>query len=325
MIVAGCAIACEEDTIELFNVFDPNATVEEVPCPGTETVSPWKELALPIDKGLADLWATDESNIWIAGGESSVLHFDGTNWIDRSPNLAVDLYAISGVPGSTGDDIWAVGRAGVAAHFNGAGWQRIDSGSDNDLLDLWAFSADDVWFVGEDGVRRWNGEKIVQEPDWPREQVNAIWAASPAEIRLVSNTAIYRYDGARFETQPIGQAGKLADVWGTNANNVYAIGHNSANRAGFAELIDGQWRFSGAPPRAFYFSLWTLEANELWTGANDTTIFKYSDGSWCREHLGGLGAINAIFGLSHQLIWAVGAVRDPMTGATKPIFLERRG
>lgn len=324
LIAVACATACEEETTELFNVFDPTATVEEVPCPGAEVESPWKELELPTDKGLADLWATGDDNIWIAGGQSSVLHFDGRFWNDRSPNLAVDLHAISGVPGTIAGDIWAVGRAGVVAHFDGAGWRRIDSGTDNDLFDLWAFSRDEVWFVGEDGVRRWNGREIVQENDWPKEQVNAIWAASPSELRLVSNTSIHHYDGARFETQPIEKSGKLADVWGTSAGQVYAIGHNTMNRPGFAELVDGQWRFSGAPPRAFYFSLWTLEPNVLWAGANDTTIFKYADGSWCREHLGGIGAINAVFGLSHRRVWAVGAVRDGMSGASKPIFLERR-
>lgn len=316
LLLLAATAACSDADTQLFNVFDPATPVEEVPCAS----SPWRERELPTDKGLADIWGTSEADLWIAGGASLMLHWDGTRWEDRSLELGVDLHALAGL--ST-DDIWVVGAVGAIAHFDGVGWSVVESGTASDMLGVWPFAANDVWFVGEDGVRHFDGRKISQDPSWPTEQVNAVWASSPTDMRMVSNTAVYHYDGARFETQPIQKAGKLAAVWGTDSNHVYAIGHNTMMRPGFAQLVNGQWLFSGAPPRAFYFSLWSLKSGELWAGANDSTIFYYANESWCREHLGGIGAINAFFGFSNDLVWAVGATRDTATGGSRPIFLER--
>ncbi len=310
--------ACGEEEARLFNVFE-GGTVEEVVCANAELTSPWRERALPTMNGLSDIWGTNEADLWISGGLSTVLHFDGTDWVDRSPTSGVDLRAIDGV---NTNDVWVVGEAGVAVHWDGAAWTRYDSGTIEDFSSLWVFATDDVWFAGEDGVRHWDGNRLVQEDSWPKVQIHSIWASAPNDMRMVGDTSIFHYDGSSFTRTEIEKSGKLSAIWGTDPAHVYAIGHNQTNRPGFAELVEQQWLFSGAPPRAFYFSLWTLDSKELWAGANDTTIFYYSNQQWCREHLGGIGAINAFYGLSNDHVYAVGATRGD-NGQSRPIFLER--
>src|SRR5688500_9813258 len=103
--------------------------------------------------------------------------------------------------------------------------------------------------------------------------MNGVWARDADDVHIVGNTETHHFDGARFATQTIERSGQLAAVWGTPNNRVFTIGFNSMNRPGFGELDAGRWRFSAAPPRAFYFSLWTLREDELFAGANLTSIF----------------------------------------------------
>jgi hypothetical protein len=153
--------------------------------------------------------------------------------------------------------------------------------------------------------------------------MNAVWASGPKDVRIVGDKETYRYDGTTFATQEIQNGGTLAAVFGTDADNVWTIGHNSMMRPGFAELEGEDWLFSAAPPRAVYFSLWTIAPEELWAGAADTTIFYRTGGQWCREYLEGIGAVNAFWGPSRNDIWAVGAKRDA-AGASRPVLLRRR-
>lgn len=310
--------SCGEDETRLFNVFE-GGTVEEVVCDNAKVSSPWRERAIPTENGLGAIWGTSEANLWIAGGLSTVLHFDGTVWHNRTPSVAVDLRAIHG---TDRDNVWVAGKAGIAAHWNGAVWTLIDTGTTGDFSTIWSLAADDVWFGGETGAFHWDGARLVQEDSWPKDQVNSIWAQSPGHVRMVGDTAIHLWNGSTFTTQKIEKSGKLAAIWGTDTSHVYTIGHNTSDLPGFGELNDGEWLFSGAPPRAFYFSLWTRDSRELWAGANDTTIFYYSGQKWCREHLGGLGAINSFYGVSNDHVYAVGAIRGA-DGQSRPIFLER--
>src|SRR5262245_28246886 len=100
-------------------------------------MSPWTERELPTTKGLADIWGTSARDLWIAAGESTVLHYDGTAWTDRSPAVRVDLHAIGG---TATDDVWAIGLAGMIVHWDGTAWTAIESNTQNDLSDLWPFA-----------------------------------------------------------------------------------------------------------------------------------------------------------------------------------------
>src|SRR5438045_3499578 len=100
---AGLFAGCGDDT-KLYNVFEPPPPVAEVPCGGMNAVSPWSVEASPVDEGLGHIWGTAADNIWIVGGNGSILHYDGTTWSNVSPTIGVDFLSIHGL---AADDIWA--------------------------------------------------------------------------------------------------------------------------------------------------------------------------------------------------------------------------
>jgi hypothetical protein len=310
------SVGCGEDE-RLFNVFDAPPPVVEVPCTDTQS---WREIEAPVARGLGDLWGASVRELWAVGAVGTILRFDGERWMDATPNLTmVDLHAIHG---SSNHEIWAVGRGGVALHWNGEAWSRVETGTSSDLIGVWSLSPQDAWIVGRDGARRFDGNAFSRPSGAPEEPLNGIWASGASDVWMVSDVAFHHFDGARFTRTEIAQAGLLASIWGVSKDRVWAIGHSTANVPGFAELEEGQWGFDAAPPRAIFFTIWSLDGNEIFVGANDSSIFRRSKGEWCREHLGSIGATNSFFAFDTSRIWAVGAKKGP-TDQGLPILLER--
>ncbi|MBI3179554.1 MAG: hypothetical protein HYZ27_07815, partial [Deltaproteobacteria bacterium] len=61
-------------------------------------------------------------------------------------------YVLRSIWGSSASDVWAVGSSGLAYHFDGGAWARVDVGAgDAGLNGVWGSSAADVFVVGEQG------------------------------------------------------------------------------------------------------------------------------------------------------------------------------
>ena len=319
-LLALILVGCSEDGQELFfsETFDPPPPTADVPCQET---SPWTEMEPPTESGLADIWSSG-SSIWFAGGGGTVLQYASDSWIDHTLDIFPgDLMAIHG---TADDNVWVVGRSGFVAHYDGADWSAVESGTNEIIVDVWATTSDQVWMIGDEGVRRFDGTSVVVEPAWPDGPMNAIWASGPDDVRIVANEETFVWNGRSFGVQSVSNSGRLTAVWGKGTSRVWALGHNGDDRPGFAKFVEGRWLFGMAPRRAFFFSLWGVEDLGLWAGTADTSIFYWDENRWCREYAGGIGAITAFWGPDHTEVWAAGSVSGS-GGETRPILLIRRG
>lgn len=318
--VAGCA----DDKPQLFNVLEPPPPVAEVPCPGADAASPWIAVPAPVDTGLGAIWGASARDVWAVGASGAILHFDGAAWSDASPvspRIAADLLAIRGL---SPRNVWAVGRDGLAAHFDGDVWSIVPTDSQEPWIGVWPFAPDDVWIAGAAGIRRWNGAAFAELG--PKAAVTALWASGPNNVYLVTNKEIIHFDGREFSVQTIRSSDQLNAVWGTDPEHVWTIGFSTTRRPGFGAVDkDGHWTFEAAPPRAFYFALWSNDSRELWAGANVASIFHNSQGKWCREYImmAEGAAVTGFWGATHADVWAVGARRDAMR-QTRSVLLRRK-
>ncbi len=103
----------------------------------------------------ADLFAAwglgDE--LWTAGDEGTILHFNGTEWHAENSGTTSRLKAIFGF---APNDIWAAGNDATVLHFDGNAWSRIDVGPyRGDLKAIWGSAPDDVWIGGERAMLHW--------------------------------------------------------------------------------------------------------------------------------------------------------------------------
>lgn len=111
--------------------------------------------AVPVDSipGCGDLlsvWGSSDQDIYVAGCDDDLLHFDGTQWHKIAmANPYVDITAVSG----TGpDNIYAGGfvpgesPSGTSYHFDGAVWSEITGGGI--IQKVWADSGGGFYSFG---------------------------------------------------------------------------------------------------------------------------------------------------------------------------------
>lgn len=313
--------ACSEEERLTPIRFTPPPPAEEKACSGAENNGVWEPQTVPVEQGLGAIWGLGPRQIWAAGGSGTILFYDGNSWIDQTPpdTTAGDLLAIHG---TGANDVWIAGRFGVVQHFDGQTWSVVSNDSMADVFAIWAFGEDDVWLATSEGPRNWNGRNFSKSASWPSKPVHGIWAASERDLWMVGDGSLFHFDGASFEEIEIEEAGLLAAIWGAGGS-LWTIGHSSGGRPGFGERKNAEWSFAAAPPRAVFFTVWSLDGSNIWVGASDTSIFLRSGGSWCREHLEGVGATNAFYGSSSGDIWAAGARRGA-ENQKLPLLLRRR-
>ncbi len=84
------------------------------------------------------MWGTSTNNIWRAGANGNILHYDWTSYEVFSSGTDQTL---RGMWGDSEDYIFAVGDGGSIVHYNGSGWSVMDSGTSEDLKDIWGSRA----------------------------------------------------------------------------------------------------------------------------------------------------------------------------------------
>jgi hypothetical protein len=261
-----------------------------------------------------DVWAAGYGNDPDPGDWTLTMHWDGIAWsVIPSPNISITtsnrLHAVAAV---TPNDVWAVGYyvadfggGGYARtlieHWDGTTWRVVPSpnvGSDNnELNDIVAVSANDIWAVGEywggGGVLyqtlilHWDGRQwsVISSPNpgtglmlWGVAAVAAddVWAAGRYVVGYDERTLILHWDGITWSQVPSpspGAASYLFDVVATSATDAWAVGYYiDPNTGGEITLTlhwDGQtWTHipspSPSPVLITFLGVTALAPDDVW-------------------------------------------------------------
>jgi hypothetical protein len=65
------------------------------------------------------------NDLWVASS-TSTLEWNGTKWTSQPTMVTPSTYALGG---ASTQDMWAVGNAGAAAHWDGSSWTKFDVGT----------------------------------------------------------------------------------------------------------------------------------------------------------------------------------------------------
>ena len=85
---------------------------------------------------LYSIWYFDENNIWVTD-YCSPIHWDGKEWkLYHLQNKGLDVCAGFGIWASSPDDIYFVGYKGSIVHYDGKDFEKLESGTDINLLDI---------------------------------------------------------------------------------------------------------------------------------------------------------------------------------------------
>jgi hypothetical protein len=144
----------------------------------------WTQHDSPGTIGVTAVWSYGPEDVWV--GSSIILHNDGSGFTEVATPAPVGL--VADFWGFAPDDLYAVAGDRIL-HWDGSAWAEVTgpSASSFGFTALWGTSGDDLW-VGDDlngQVHHWNGT------DW---------------------------------TTGITQTSSVADLWGSSATDLYAVG-----------------------------------------------------------------------------------------------------
>jgi hypothetical protein len=182
-------------------------------------------------------------------GGGGIYHFDGESWIAEVSGGVAEL---SGVWGTSEDDVFAVGNGGTILHRDSAGWEPMPSGTTLELNAVWGTRPDDVFAVG--GVDGGPGYVILH------------------------------YDGSSWSSMAADDSRRsvLLDVWGTSGSNVYAVGaYRDAAEQSHAIVLhfDGvAWEEVPVGIDEFLWSTWSGAPDDYYVAGPDDTLVHTTPG-----------------------------------------------
>lgn len=155
------------------------------------------------------IYAFSESDIWLANG--GVFRWNGSTvtpyWInpfEGNPNpILTDGQGASKIWGTSSSNLFSVGTKGAIAHYNGATWTKMESGTTVPLEDIWGIDESHIWAAGND--------------------------------TQVGRSVILFYNGSSWstiydtETEPMSTRFGYSSVWTNNRQSLHVTGHGGSN------------------------------------------------------------------------------------------------
>jgi hypothetical protein len=206
--------------------------------------------ALWVDERGADAGGSDARGECVAvGARGTILRREaGGKWRRDRSGFGDDLH---GVWGSGPTDVFAVGRRGTIAHFDGSRWTRRAVGGRAHLFDVWGTGPDHVVVVGGHGlVLRYDGRRWAAEPTPSRATLRGVWGSGKNDVYAVGDGVVLHDAGQGWQIVQDERDISLRRVFGRSAREVYAVGGPGAvlrfdgttwhrERSGMAGFIRG--------------------------------------------------------------------------------------
>ena len=100
------------------------------------------------------LWGRAATDVYAAGSDGTILHYNGSNWTARGSGSVNTLF---GLWGRAGNDVYAVGDSGTILHYDGSAWSTSPSPTSVRLTGVWGSAAADVYAVGYGALLHYDG------------------------------------------------------------------------------------------------------------------------------------------------------------------------
>ena len=170
-----------------------------------------------------DIAGTGPTDIWAAGADGMVWHWNGVAWTEVKTGVTSTLYSIFI---RTPNDIWFSGDGGTVLHWNGLSMRTLSGGIPT-FNDIWGSAPDNLWAVGVAGsIYHYDGKTWQAVKSGVSGELTSVWGSSARDIWAVGSEVILHYDGKSWE-RPTGNQKPQAIptdrpvVWGTDQANVY--------------------------------------------------------------------------------------------------------
>jgi photosystem II stability/assembly factor-like uncharacterized protein len=258
--------------------------------------SSWKELTHGVKERFSGIWGASASDVFAVGSQGAVIRFDGWNWSPMEPVPTTDR-DLNGVWGNFSSNVFAVGNDGVILHFNGRAWSAMTSPTTANLAGVWGTSKGPrAYTVGAAGtILAYDGSAWQIQPGITKAALTDVWGVSDGSAVYIvggprrdaagvrRHTVLQKKSAAwqQMNTPPVNQgSGILRAVWGTSADNVFAVGdhgvilHYDGNPS-------GSWaRMKSGSSEHLNDIGGSDDGTWIYAAGSHATILRYRDGAW---------------------------------------------
>lgn len=311
--------------------------------------APWCPVPVDLSSfsSLTAVWGSAKNDVWAVGSNGTVLHWDGVAWV-TTPTTRVNTFnAVWGSGPNDVWIASATDTIFHADGFTGAStpWTRvptpIEEGADAPVFTIWGSSADGVRIGGwpfyvfdeelgdvivantlvkapaDDGALALRG--VSGEP-----MLLGSWSANPDDVWVVADNTFFvdwqrSYslhgtkvaDGDAMSWAEVDTRSNvtLRAVWGSGANDVWAVGDIGTIRHVTSTSAD-EWQIVQSPTSRRLNAIWGAAADDIWAVGERGTILHYDGHVWSTTlaafPAGSKPDLRGVWGSAHDDVWIVG-------------------
>ena len=232
---------------------------------------------------LRAIFAFSENDIWFARG-GSLVHYNGSTFYnDCDMNPLLDG-SINKIWGTDSNNLYAVGGAGSIAHYDGSRWQKIESGTELDVYDIFG----------------------VEDP-----------VSGSQEIYAVAAKQFVTFDKYIFNVTPEGVSAvsdsgipySLHGVWFKEGGPYYVVGSGMYTKRDLAK--PGAWKWLHPTVTPYYtYAIRGNAINDIFVCGSFGELLHFNGSTW-RSYRNVTGSITALYEVSCSvnIVAAVGYVQ----------------
>src|SRR6185436_1793851 len=214
---------------------------------------------------------------------------------------------LKSVHGTARNDVWAVGEAGTALHWDGQRWSAVPSGTEGYLRTVWAAAPGDVWAGGSRAViQRWNGTSWSAIPS-PFEPVDvlSISGSGVGDVSFAGTALIVtHFDGQKWGAGvETGALRWINALWADGPGRLWLVGSD-----GLAYLVSGARIAGGGQAGAELLAVHGTAEGEAWTVGEGGVVGRGDrQGRWKALASPTTASLHGVWAAGPGDVWAVGA------------------
>lgn len=179
--------------------------------------------------------------------------------------------------------------------YNGSTWTETNFPQEKAPMDLWGFSASDIFAAGtnlwetisEASAYRYNGTNWLEMSIGTEPSMAGVWGSSASDVFLVGDFGtILHYNGMSWTSTALSgmSYGVLIDVWGSSSTDVYAVGFY---RSGLSDYYGIIGHYNGATWSTVHtvmddrlFGVWGSSDSNVFAVGRNGAILHYDGSGW---------------------------------------------
>jgi hypothetical protein len=179
------------------------------------------------------IFAFSSNDILFAHIDGSITYYDGNNFTNDCSLISQLNGSINKMWGTNSNNIFIVGGSGTIVHYDGSSWQRMESGTQLRLTDIWGFPNRYIYIVGSSSSTLDNVFLVFKDNLLQQRVDDSIWRKKSvwgtAFDRLyIAGSGLFYYDGNELISLPWPSNLPFIHVEnlrGSEENNIFMVGH----------------------------------------------------------------------------------------------------